>query len=402
MATRKAKINAATITQVVPTLNPRDVDQKYLGDEPLFAEQPIPEARNSAIARSLNWYQRFYGRKDAREQFARYLDVHSRTADAKTMRKVDETEFRLPTLAWLSRLVLRGLDLNEHEMMTMENEVTRLLQTIYKPEMKVQSKFTTAAKTEEQVATAKTNIQETMREKAREAAGELEGLFDDFLRSGSPAKHSLRPMDEVAKKNVLPQHISMLVEVWTKKLNEMEDVLEGKDKQLNEGYAHYSKHQVKNTIKFIELVLSDLNSYISVKKTAKAPRARKIIPVEKIVSKMKYLKVFKDVASKLDLISLHPVKLHGSSEAWLYDTAKRKLHHLVADEYSKTFTVKGSTVLGIDSAQSESKTLRKPTEQLKEIMGSKPAARKFFKDIKAVATVPTGRTSDTMIILKAF
>jgi hypothetical protein len=398
MATRKIK--KTEDHSQVKALNPRDVDQKYLGDEPLFAEQPMPECRNSALARGLNWYHRFYNRKDAREMLAGYLDLHERVAEGKVMRKVDEGEFRLPTFAWLSRMVLRGLDLTEHEMLALENEISRLIQTINKA--KVVSKFTTAAKTGEEVAAAKTNIQETMREKAREAAGELEGLFDDFLNAGQPAKHSLRPIDEVSKKNVLPQHIAMIREVWTKKLNEMEDVLEGKDAQLVQAYSHYSKHQVKNTIKFIELVLSDLNSYISVKKTAKAPRARKIVPVEKIVSKMKYLKVFKDVASKLDLISLHPVKLHGSSEAWLYDTAKRKLHHLVADEYSKTFTVKGSTVLGIDSAQSESKTLRKPTEQLKEIMGSKPAARKFFKDIKAVATVPTGRTSDTMIILKAF
>jgi hypothetical protein len=35
-------------------------------------------------------------------------------------------------------------------------------------------------------------------------------------------------------------------------------------------------------------------------------------------------------------------------------------------------------------------------------MGSKPAARKFFKDIKAVATTPNGRFNDAMIILKAF
>jgi len=35
-------------------------------------------------------------------------------------------------------------------------------------------------------------------------------------------------------------------------------------------------------------------------------------------------------------------------------------------------------------------------------MGGKPAARKFFKDIKAVATTPKGRFNEDMIILKAF
>jgi hypothetical protein len=35
-------------------------------------------------------------------------------------------------------------------------------------------------------------------------------------------------------------------------------------------------------------------------------------------------------------------------------------------------------------------------------MGSKPAARKYFKEIKAVATAPNGRFNENMIILKAF
>jgi hypothetical protein len=163
-----------------------------------------------------------------------------------------------------------------------------------------------------------------------------------------------------------------------------------------------TKIQVRNTLKFIDQVLTDLNAYISVKKASKAPRQRKAVPVEKIVSKLKYLKTFKDVASKLDLVSISPVKLHGASEAWAYDTAKRKLHHYLADEYSKSFTVKGNTLLGFDTAKSEIKTLRKPGEQIKEIMGSKPAARKYFNDIKAVATTPNGRFNEAMILLKAF
>jgi succinate dehydrogenase flavin-adding protein (antitoxin of CptAB toxin-antitoxin module) len=193
-----------------------------------------------------------------------------------------------------------------------------------------------------------------------------------------------------------------LTEVWKKKLSEFELVLEGKDPQLVQAYAHYSKTQIKNIIKFIEQVIADLNAYISVKKAAKAPRKRKTIPVEKIVAKLKFLKEFKDPALKLELVSLHPTKLHGASEAWVYDSAKRKLHHYIADEYSKTFSVKGNTLLGFCTKQSEMKTLRKPNEQIKEIMGSKPAARKYFKDIKAVGAIPNGRFNENMLILKAF
>jgi hypothetical protein len=379
----------------VKTLNPRDPDTEYLGPEPMFAVQPDEDRRRVALMRSFTWYGRFYGKKDAKEFLAQYLDLRERPQEAKIMRKIDEKEC-INTLAWLARMELRGLELSETESDTLQNEIKRLLETINKPQI-VEASATGAPE-----APVRPNIQEILKDKAREAGGELEGLFDEFIIEGAKTQHSFRPIDEVAKKNVMPQHISMLTEVWKKKLNEIEEVIKGKDAQLVQGYQHLTKTQLKNIVKFIELVINDLNSYISVKKAAKAPRARKAVPVEKIVAKLKYQKVFKDTASKLDLVSISPIKLHGASEAWVYDTAKRKLHHYIADDYSKTFTVKGSTLLGFDTAQSEVKTLRKPAEQLKEVMGSKPAARKYFKDIKAVSTTPNGRFNDAMIILKAF
>jgi hypothetical protein len=393
MATRKK--NTEDHSQV-RALNPRDADVQHYGPEPLFVIQPDEDLRRIALMRSFTWYHRFYGKKDAKELVSQYLDLNNRTNEAKIMRKVDEKECIL-TLCWLARMKVRGLELTEHEELTLENEVQRLLISVNKPEVKESQ--TSTAGTE---APTRPNIQEILKEKAREAGGELEGLFDEFITSGAGSKHSLKPMDEVAKKNVMPQHISLLTEVWKKKLNEFEEVLKGTDVQLVQGYQHLTKTQIKNIVKFIEQVINDLNSYISVKKAAKAPRQRKAVPVEKIVAKLKYLRTFKDTAAKLDLVSISPVKLHGASEAWVYDSAKRKLHHYIADDYSKAFTVKGNTLLGFDTAQSEVKTLRKPAEQIKEVMGSKPAARKYFKDIKAVATTPNRRFNEGMIILKAF
>lgn len=387
MATRKPK---ATSDHFIKALNPKDADIKYMGEEPYFPLQPDSELRKLALTNSFTWYNRFYGKKDAKELLCQYLDHHNRTSDAKHIRKVHESEF-IMTLCWLARMSLRGLELNEHESLLLENEIGRLLKLIHKPEVVEQ--------VEEEKPNNRPNIQELMREKARDAAGELEGIFDEFITDG---KVTQKTVDLVAKFNVMPQHIPLIVEIWKRKHEEFSEVIDGEDEQLNEAYSYMGKVKLRNTLKFIEQVLGDLNSYISIKKAAKAPRKRKAVPVEKIVSKLKYLKEFKDPANKLDLISVHPTKLHGASEAWVYDTAKRKVHHYIADEYSKSFTVKGNTILGFDSNTSEVKTLRKPGEQIKELMGSKPAARKYFKEIKAVATTPNGRFNENMIILKAF
>lgn len=390
MATRKPKL---TGDHFIKALNPREADTKYLGDEPFFPLQPDDDQRTVALTRGFTWYNRFYGKKDAKELLSQYLDHNDRGAEAKLMRKVEEKEF-LMTLCWLARMTLRGLELSEHEENTLQNEISRLLKLTAKPEV--------IEKEVEVEVSNRPNIQEIMKEKARDAAGELEGFFDDMILAGAKAGHTVKVIDEVAKRSVMPQHISILTDVWKKKLKEFEAVQDAKDPLLVEAYSFLGKTQVKNIIKFIEQVISDLNSYISVKKASKAPRKRKAVPVEKVVAKLKYLKEFKDAPNKLELISVHPTKLHGASEAWVYDTAKRKLHHYIADEYSKSFTVKGNALLGFDTNKSEIKTLRKPGEQIKEVMGSKPAARKYFSEIKAVSATPNGRFNENMLILKAF
>lgn len=384
-------------TSMVKALVPKDPDLQYMGPEPSFVAQP--ESRKLTLMCSFNWYSKFYGRKDAKELLCQYLELTGSTDKAKQVRKADDNKF-MTTIAWLARMSLRGLELNEEETNTIKSEVDRLILSVTTPDTKVS---VTGGKKEEVVKESnRPNVQEIMRDRAREAAGEVEGMLDDYIFSGAKANFNFKPIDELAKKNVLPQHVSILTDTWKKKRNEIDEVIRGKDKQLSEAYSHYSKTQLKNLLKFVDQFLSDFNSYVSIKKTAKAPRARKAIPVEKQVSKLKYLKAFKDATLKLDLIGLHPVKLHGASEAWVFDAAKRKLHHYIADEYSKTFTVKGNTLLGFDKSNSEIKTLRKPNEQLKEIMGSKPAARKYFKDIKAVSVAPNGRFNENMLILKAW
>lgn len=248
------------------------------------------------------------------------------------------------------------------------------------------------------------NIQEIMREKADEALGDIEALFDEFVDSGYSKDFSVdkKVVGALSARNVLPQHMASAIKRYQRLLDEYLEVQAGTCEQLNEGYANYSKMQLRYAIKVIEDIIAEMNGYISLKQVSKKPRAKKAVPVERVVAKLKHCKSFKDDALKLELVGLSPVKLHQCAEAWVYDTAKRKMHHYVADDYSKCLMVKGNTVIGFDKKESGMKTLRKPVEQIKALMGSKPAARKYFKEIKAVEAVPNGRFNAGMIILKAF
>jgi len=167
---------------------------------------------------------------------------------------------------------------------------------------------------------------------------------------------------------------------------------------LKEAYNHLGKIQVRNFIKFLEQAVADCNNYVQLKKATRKPRAIKKKTPAQLVKTFKFCKEFPE----LKLTSASPTKLVEASEAWLYNTKTRKLIHVVADEYAKTFTVKGSSIVGIDTAKTVMKTLRKPAEQLKLITGvGKPAARKNFNDIKAMDIKFNGRGNEHIIILKA-
>jgi hypothetical protein len=146
-------------------------------------------------------------------------------------------------------------------------------------------------------------------------------------------------------------------------------------------------------------VINDCASYVQIKKVERKPRAKRAVSPEKLSSRFKYLKEF----AELGLTSVTPASLVNASEAWLYDTKKRKLIHVLADTHIGTFTVKGSSIVAFDAVNSSQKTLRKPAEQIKSVTSvGKPAARKVYKDIKSTEIRFNGRGNEHLIILKAW
>jgi len=395
---RKIGVVNKSTNLLVKDLVPKDADLVHYGAEPNFSDrQPEPERRQSELGQAYNWYSKFYSVKEAKEFLIRYLEDTKQTDKAKLVRKAPENKIST-SVGWAARIATRGLILDEHQVERINKQVDKLVE-IVKAEAAEAKKVETKTKTVE-----RPNIQEIMRERASEAAGDTDSIFDEFAAAGYPKDFETkdRVVGFFKEGNVLPQHMPNIIKFWQRLRDEYVELQAGTCEQLNEGYAHMTKMQVKNTLKFIDQVIADLNGYVALKQATKKLRVRKAPPVEKIVAKLKYMKEFKDAAQKLDLVSLHPVKLHNATEAWIYDSARRKLYHYIADDYSKCLTIKGNTLLGFDKQQSEMKTLRKPAEQLKGVIGSKPAARKFFKDIKSVSAIPNGRFNDKMIILKAF
>ena len=371
----------------VKLLNPRSADTGVMGTEPTWETQPT-DSRFSALSKAFSWYNYFYGKKDARDMIVAYLELHGRKNDVRLLRGVSDSAIRLTT-GWLCRMSIVGLELTEHEQSKLDNFLTELL---------AEKQQEAAAPSDEPVI-PKLTIQDRLREKLSECAGEMDGLFDDFVINGAKMSADYKPIVLMRSLNVAPQMVGSLGAIWKRKLAELEEAAKGQDKQLVEGYSFLSKIQLRNAIKFCETVVNDCGAYVQIKKVERKPRKVKAVPPEKKAAKFKVITEF----AELKLKGLAAATLVDKTEAWLYDTKKRKLIHIIADSHAQAFTVKSNSVIGFSTVETMQKTVRKPAEVLKLMASAgKPAARKVYKDLTTTETAWNGRGTENLIILRVW
>ena len=376
------------VTKLRP-LNPKSTDTKYTGFEPDWAQQPVPEHRQSAFMRAFGWYGYHYDKKTVKQLVLDWMMEHDREQH-RALSRVPESA--LPnTLGWLCRMNQKGLVLQDSEITYIQETITTHAQSA----AAVRQVVTVPAELDQPRVT----IQDRLRAKAEEIVAELEGLYDDVIRNDGKMTADHKPIAVIRGMNLPVQMVPMVREVWIARLEELQAAQTGRDGDLVEGYANFSKLQIRNLIKFSEQVLADCASYVQIKRVEKRPRKAKAVSPEHRARKFRHITEF----DELKLTGLPAVKLIDASEAWLYDVKKRKLIHLVADIHIGSITIKNNMLLGLGEAESQQKTLRRPADTIKALMSaSKPNARKVFKDIKTTETVFNARGTENLMILRVW
>lgn len=378
-----------TATVRLKPMNPGTADIKYTGGEPTWAEQPAVGNRISRLTDAFSWYNYHYGRKEARDIVVAYLESQGRKADVKTFRKVGDNELNL-TAAWLCRMSMIGLMLTEQEQKQLDQRIAGMLDTATTEVVVVANEVPTATRP---------NIQERLREKMIECAGEIEGMFDDFLLSGARMTVEFKPINILRGKNVAPNLVAEISAMWSVRLREIIQVLGGQDDQLVEGWSNYSKVQLRSIEKFCETVINDCGAYVQIRKVETKPRKAKKVSPEQRVRKFRCQAEVEEFGIK----GLPATSLVDCAEAWLYDSKKRKLIHVVADGHVGRFTVKNNMLIGVSPADTLQKTLRRPADTLKAIAAAgKPAARKIFADLTTTETPFNCRGTENLVVLRAW
>jgi hypothetical protein len=242
------------------------------------------------------------------------------------------------------------------------------------------------------------SIQERVREATFKMTEEIEDAIEVWMEK--PDKFDpkqFKILNLLKGKEVKAAHARVIKDYYSSGLVELTAVMEGTDDDLKEGYKHRSKKQINNLLVFYKEIDSACTMIMEEAKVTRKPKAKKAVPKDKVVEKLKYLKTFEP----LKLVSINPTDIIGSKELWVYNTKLRKLGKYIADELTGPLGVKGTSLIGFDEHKSIQKTVRKPEEKLKEFKSAgKIALRKFLEDINATDTKLNGRINEDIILLK--
>lgn len=371
----------------------RDLSPKWDGHETMTADQFSKHFRVS-----MEWYRLESSGKELKPKVINWMSANGYTKDQIADFKKTKDNRCSITMGAIAANLLKGMPAVRADFNNGKNTAQWLGQQI--TDVITQGKHDVEESeeiVEEKPAVVMPSIQERLREAAFRMTEEIEDALELFSSDPESFDPKAFKVSNLLKgKQAKAAHARVIRDLYTRQYEELQEAALGKDEQLKEGYSHLSKAQLKKIIAFYGEVVNACNMLMQEAKVNKAPRKKKAVPLDKVVSKLKY----KKTDEPLKLVSINPVDIIGAKELWVFNIKTRKLGKYVAAEFSD-LGVKGTSITGFDEHKSVQKTLRKPAEQLKAFKDAgKVALRKFLDEINAVDIKMNGRINEETMLLK--
>ena len=355
------------------------LDEKYLGSEP----QITASSSTIDLLSAYNWYNYFYSSEEAKDFTLSYL--RQIKFDKEKLKKLSRSEnWRFNTVGWSCRILF-----NKGELPPEINvKLWKKIDEICKADTEQVEDQT------EQVADSKpvVSIQERIANKASDLIGDIEVELDNFILNN-------KDVFEVKKwfmaKGIKPQVAAKIADYYKPLYAEVYDVINGKDAELKQAYSRWKKPALKTYLETLKEIIAQADFQAEIAKASRKPRKKKEQPVTKIVEKLNYLSEFVEMG----LVSVKPTEIVKSAQLWVYNVKTKTVS--VYNAMGPTgLSVKGSTLTGFDEKTSITKKLRKPSEQVKQLIDAgKVNLRKYMDNIKTVPKEATGRINkDTVLV----
>lgn len=223
--------------------------------------------------------------------------------------------------------------------------------------------------------------------------GEFEGGIDMFFLGDE-----FNAKSYLIRNNVKSTLTKAIADHFKPLVKEIKSVIAKKDEQLVESYSYMGPRQLNKFLKYVQMLIDSCEVATATAKAVRKPRTTKTKPPSEIIKDVSFM--VKDDLSKLE--SVHPSKIIGSSEVWLYNVKNRRLFRYTALGGSK-LTVKGTTIINVDINRSGGKIIRKPEVQLAGFVDrTSKFLNKLFDDIRCTESRGVGRLNDDTIIAAVF
>lgn len=368
------------------------LEEKHIGSEVTNWATVKDEDMDKAIYQSLRNYGYFYDHKEAFAWAESWVKKHHTASELVDFKASEDWRVNT-TLGGLCKMHMAGANLNEKYMRHIHTGIKHAMDSgRANRERQTRSKI------------VKTSA-EILAYKISDFIAEVEEAIDLYNGPSVTSEAESYSVFNELKKITAPKPLAQKVYDYYKPLHdEVEELVMTKNPDLVEGYKHLkTAKDKKDYLAFIKNIIDDCEKFMHASTAAKVravrqPRAKKKIPVEKLVAKVKYQKD----SAEYKLTSVDPANIVGASEVYLFNTKYRHLIQLVAAS-PDGFSIKGTTITNIREDAGLKKTLRKPEDILTELgKTTKARVNKVFTDIATKSAPANGRLNEETIILKVY
>lgn len=361
------------------------LDSSMMGPEPSWNDP------KTTLVKALNWYSYSFDKKDAKEFVIDYAKSVGRTKEEiAVLKSISEDKYN-KQFGWIARMMCVGYQPDEKTKEFFAKAYKTLLASANISKKKNDT-IQTKEVTEDDTIAPKVSIQSRIVDKAREEAGDIEGLIDDYITSG--CKINIDIESYLKAKKLSSVVLKKLCDIFIPKAQEIQDVIDTKDAQIKEGYSNFTKVQLRKLKEFMNGIVSATNKGATENKPVRKARKKKEKSPAVLAAKVSYLA--EDAETKLK--SIHPEKIVGAKQVWVYNVKTRTLGVYNAED-ARGLTIKGTTLQNFNAETSVGKRLRKPEVTLKEMMeAGKIKLKSVLSKLTTKESLLSGRiNSDTII-----
>ena len=224
---------------------------------------------------------------------------------------------------------------------------------------------------------------------------ELEVMIDDNDWAESQTKVESINLVQLLKANSIPVKGLKEIYNWLEKYEtSLQNAIDKENEFDVEGWAFLSKPAIRNRLKAIKDMITQLDKYSATNKKVRKPRNKKVKSAALQIKKLNY----KESDDTYGVQSVSPLNVPGSRMILTFNTKNRRLGIYVADN---PIDVKGTTLKGWNEAKSFSLTIRKPDDIIPILL--KKTEKQFTKVIDGLKTkrgTVNGRINKDTILLR--